>query len=431
MMKIAYTYRMQLKPTQRQLLVILALINFFNYLDRNIIFPLFHLIKMEFGVSDFQLGLLGTLFLLVHSVASVPLGILADRYSRKVIVSLGVLFWSVASFATGIVGSFKALLAVRGLVGIGEASYAPAATAMISDNFPESFRGQAQGIFNVGLFLGGTLGAIIGGLIAFYFHSWRLAFLFVSLPGVFLSLAMLKVEDKQRHHVSNTSKAILKGLFLNPAYIWMLISGTLISFAAGGFITWGVEYIMRYRGYDLRTSSLMLGGTLMVAGVIGVLLGSYLADRLHAKFPWGRAILVGLSLAIGAPFMLLGVVTQASTIIFMIYFFVGILLTSFYHGPSTVVMHDIVPTSLRASAYGFYLLIIHLLGDTTAPVVIGAISDRYSLRFGLELAALAIFVGGVTFLPICWYMKKKGFQKDEIDHTPPLTTIQEPQEQGI
>ncbi len=398
---------MKFTSTQRRMLIILTLINFFNYLDRNIIFPLFHLIKVEFGLSDFQLGLLGTVFIFVHSVASVPLGILADKYSRRVIIAGGVLFWSLASFATGIVGSFRALLFTRALVGVGEASYAPAATSMLSENFPEEKRSQAQGIFNIGLFLGGTLGAILGGIIAYYLNSWRLAFLFISLPGVLLAFLTLGVKDEQKKHAPTAQhKGALKKLFTNPAYILMLVNGTFISFGAGALITWGVEFIMRYQGYDLRTGSILLGSILMVGGVLGIIIGSYLADTLQKRFVWGRAIVIGLSLIISAPFMFLGIYTGKGNIAFLIYFFLGVLFGSFYYGPATIVMHDIVPKHLRSTAYGVYLLVIHLLGDTTAPALVGHISDVYDLRVGLELAGIAILLGGISFMPICWYVMR-------------------------
>src|SRR3989338_7245488 len=99
---------------QAQVLVVLALVNFVNYIDRQIIFPLFSLIKADFALSDFQLGLLGTVFSIVHSLGTLPLGWLADRSSRVKVISYGVLFWSGATFLSGLAGSFRSLLAARG-----------------------------------------------------------------------------------------------------------------------------------------------------------------------------------------------------------------------------------------------------------------------------------------------------------------------------
>src|SRR3989344_3434248 len=185
---------MKLTKEQKTILIVLTLINFFNYVDRQLIFPLFDSIKQEFGVSDFQLGLLGTLFMLVHSLASVPLGMLADRYSRKTVIAIGVGFWSAVTFFSGLVTSFRQLVFLRSLVGIGEASYAPAATAIISDTFPAGFRARAQGIYNIGMFTGGTLGAMLAGTLIFYFHSWRAVFFIVAVPGLVLAYAATRVE---------------------------------------------------------------------------------------------------------------------------------------------------------------------------------------------------------------------------------------------
>src|SRR3989344_8755911 len=116
-----------LSREQWMLLIVLTLINLFNYLDRQIIFPLFHELQIEFGISDVQLGLLGTMFMLVHALTTVPFGMLADRYSRKIIIFAGVVFWSITSFASGLAGSFKALLGIRSPVGILGGGHPPAA----------------------------------------------------------------------------------------------------------------------------------------------------------------------------------------------------------------------------------------------------------------------------------------------------------------
>ena len=400
---------LQITKEQKITLAVLTLINFFNYVDRQIIFPLFDSIKLEFGVTDFQLGLLGTLFMLVHAATSVPFGVLADKYSRKMVIAAGVTFWSVVTFLSGLAGNFKTLLALRSLVGIGEASYAPAATAIISDVFPQKIRSQVQGIFNVGMFAGGTIGVMLGGIIVYYFQSWRIAFFLVAIPGLILALAAAKLKihtnaepSKEIHSIKQTAAKLWK----NPAYVWLLISGTLATFAAGTFISWGIEFIHRYKGYNLRDAALVLGSTMLVAGVLGVILGSYLADKAYSKFAWGRSMVIALALLLAAPFALLGV-EAGKGIVFVVYFFIATVLLSFYHGPVTAVIHDVVPKHIRATAFAVYLLVIHLLGDALSPAIIGAISDHSGLKLGMELAVLMIFLSGLALLPVCHYIRTK------------------------
>ena len=404
-----------LSKEQKYLLVILALVNFFNYVDRQVVFPLFHSIKMEFNVSDFQLGLLGTVFMLVHSLASLPLGILADKYSRKTIIALSVGFWSITSFASGLAGSFKSLLGIRSLVGIGEAGYAPAATSMISDSFPESVRAQAQGFFNIGMFAGGTLGVILGGIIAYFLSSWRWAFFLVSVPGFILAYLSNKI--KETPNIKTEKRESFLKLFKNPAFVWILVSGTFLTFASGAAVSWGVEFTLRYKGYNLLNSSLMLGLTFLVAGSLGVLTGGKIADYFHAKSNLGRSMVIAVSLILGAPFLYLGLATNDSGVFFITYFFIGTFLMSVYHGPVTAVLHEVVPKNMRATAFALYLLVIHILGDTPAPAVIGVISDRSSLRFGLELNAILVLLSGLAFLVVAMLIKKHSvaIQPDGLD----------------
>lgn len=389
---------------QKTMLVILTLINLLNYLDRQVVFPLFALLKADFGLTDFHLGILGTMFLLVQSLAAFPMGILADRISRRVIVSAGVTFWSLATFASGLANNFASLLGIRSLVGVGEASYGPAAVSMISDNFPPETNSRIQGIFNVGMLVGGTLGAIIGGLVAFYFNNWRLAFFIVSIPGFILALLALRIKDKRIEH--HEEKISLFTLVENKAFLWLIVSGTLVSFAVGAFITWGVEFISRYKDYNVRDASLILGFGMMAASTVGVLLGSYLADRLHRKYAWGRSIVVALSLMIAGPLMYFGLADTGKDA-FLFFFFTGAIFLSVYLGPVTAILHDIVPKQFRGSAFGIYVLFIHLIGEAFAPAIIGVISDAHGLRAGLEFSTLFVTLAGIAFLPVAYLVHKK------------------------
>jgi MFS family permease len=400
---------------QRVMLWTLTLINLLNYLDRQVIFPLFAHIKLEFGLTDFHLGILGTAFLLVQSLATFPMGILADRFSRKVLIAGSVALWSAATFASGLAGSFKGLLGIRSFVGIGEAGYAPAAVSMITDNFPPETNAQIQGIFSIGMLVGGTLGAIIGGLIAFYFNNWRLAFFIVSVPGFILALLALRMKDTRVEH--NEPKVSLWTLLKNQAFIWIIISGTLISFAVGAFITWGVEFITRYQNYNVKDASLILGVGMMIASVVGVVAGSKLADYLHIKYNWGRSMVVAVSLIISAPLMYFGLADTTKGM-FLFFFFTGAIFLSVYLGPVTAVLHDVVPKQFRASAFAMYVLFIHLVGESFAPAIVGSISDAHGLRAGLEFATLFVLLAGIAFLPVAYIIKR--------DHKPALDAADTP-----
>ena len=139
---------------QVRLLAVLALINFVNFADRQVIVPLVPLLRDQLGVTDAQLGSLQTWLLVVLAVASIPFGFFADRFSQTRIIARGVVFWSLATIVSGLAPSFSILLVARALVGVGEAAYAPAAQSMISGAFPQERRARAQAIFAAGMLLG-------------------------------------------------------------------------------------------------------------------------------------------------------------------------------------------------------------------------------------------------------------------------------------
>jgi MFS family permease len=304
------------------------------------------------------------------------------------------------TFASGLAQSFKALLGIRAAVGIGEASYAPAATAMISDAFPEGHRAQAQGVWNAGMFIGGTLGAMIGGSIIALFGNWRIAFFLVAIPGALLAWMASRLPEKKREH---REPFHIKELLTNIPYLFIVGSSILLSFAAGSYISWGIEFVVRYKGFSVGSASLLLGLDMMVAGLMGVVIGSIVADHWHTKGAWGRSLVVAISLILAAPFMFLGIWSPGESISFFVYFFIGTVLLAAYHGPATAVIHDIVPERARATAFAMYLFVGHLLGDTLAPAAIGFISDSAGLLRGLEYATILVFFGGILFLPVAWY----------------------------
>src|SRR5580765_3448538 len=168
---------------QFRLLAVLALINFVNFAARQVFIPLIPMLRNVLGVSDSQLGSLQTWLLLVLAIGSIPFGFLADRFSRKIIIAIGILFWSAATFAGGLAASFLVLLVARSFVGLGEAAYAPAAQSMISGGFPSEKRASAQAIFASGMLLGGACGQALGGILGPR-YGWQVALFVLALAGL-------------------------------------------------------------------------------------------------------------------------------------------------------------------------------------------------------------------------------------------------------
>jgi MFS family permease len=335
--------------------------------------------------------------MIVHSVSSVPLGILADRWIRKNIISIGVLLWSIATFFSGLVQNFHQLLAARSVVGIGEAAYAPSATSLLADKFPEEQRAGVNSRFNLGMFAGGTLGMILAGVLGTHF-GWRICFFIVGIPGFILALLSWTISEKKQHHQSEVliQRESINSIFKSPPYIVILLGGVLLTFTSGSIISWITIFMVRYHNFTVSEASLSLGSIVLAAGLAGIYFGGYLADRFYKKgIP--RSFVIALGFLIATPLLFI-IINIESSWALIVSLFAGTFFMAWYYGPVIALIQDIVPSHLKATAYAFYLFFVHLLGDTVAPSVIGKISDISSLKTAFYLPILTNFLGAVCFL---------------------------------
>ena len=388
---------------QWKILIVLTLVNLLNYFDRLIVVPMFPFLKVEFGVSDSRLGLLASVVILVHSLAVLPFGFWSDRGSRQKIMAFGVFFWSVATLLSGLATTFRFLVTARGLLGVGEGAYAPAGTAMISDCFPRSFRARVQSVFNLGMLVGGVLGLAVGGVLA-QWVGWRYAFFLVGLPGFFLALFAYRLRVPVS--LPPEKPPSIASLLRIPAYLMVLAGGMFVVFASTAFITWGPTFATRYHGLTVAHASSWIGLLVLLGSVGGVLLGGTIADVLQRRWAYGRALTIGATLLVGTPFLYQAVSTDS-----LFEFFVCILVATFlltcYHGPATAVIHDLTPERAHSFAFALYLFVIHLIGDTVAPVLVGRVSDLSELRHGLQLGVGANLVSAVCFLGVAGLIARR------------------------
>src|SRR5579863_6618657 len=176
----------RIRPSRREArfaFAVLLTINVLNYADRSVLSAVLPKIQSDLQLSNTELGLLGSSFLLIYAIATLPLGVWADRSTRKNIVALCVAVWSVATALAGFTRNFIQLFLVRSVLGIGEAGYAPASLSMLGDFFPKERRGRIMGLWSIGNLIGTALGLILGGFIADAF-GWRWAFFVVGIPGL-------------------------------------------------------------------------------------------------------------------------------------------------------------------------------------------------------------------------------------------------------
>src|SRR3989441_8315066 len=175
------------RPPRSTLFPYTTLFRSLNYIDRNVVFALFEPLKRELFLSDQQLGWLGSAYVIVLSLAALPLGVLGDLKSRRAVIAFGVGLWSAFTALGATVNRFWQLLLCRSLVGVGEAGYGPAAQALLAEFFRGKRRAFALGIYSVGMAFGGVLGIWLGGGLAER-YGWRTAFVALGVPRFLLPL---------------------------------------------------------------------------------------------------------------------------------------------------------------------------------------------------------------------------------------------------
>jgi MFS family permease len=404
------TKSIPLSAYQIRLLAVLALINFVNFAARQVFIPLIPLLRDHLHVTDAQLGSLQTFLLIVLAAGSIPFGFLADRFSRKAIIAIGILFWSVATFAGGLVSTFLFFLVARAMVGLGEAAYAPAAQSMISGAFPQERRAMAQAIFATGMLLGGAAGQALGGIIGPR-YGWQEALFVVGFAGILPGIALFGIEEPPRG--PRCEVVPIRRLLLVPAFVAMIAAGICITFASVSLLTWGIDFAVNYKDFSLREASVSLALIALLSLVFGVLTGGWIADQLQKRLAYGRIIAVAAAFLLAAPFLLLAIQSEEKQVVLMGLFVAGFFM-SWYHGPVTAVLHDMMPRRAHATSVGVYMFATQLVGGL-GPQVVGKISDLHDLQLGLQIAVAVLVCGALLMLLVIHFIRRDGLRHPTLD----------------
>ncbi len=395
---------------------ILFIINVLNYADRYVLPAILPKIQSDLGLTRIQEGWLGSSFLFVYAIATLPLGVLADRSIRKNIVAVCVGIWSVATVLAGFTMNFLQLFGVRSVLGIGEAGYLPASLSLLGDFFSKEKRGRILSYWSSSTLVGAAVGFTLGGLVADAF-GWRYAFFLVGLPGLIAAYLAWRVLEPARgafdsadgsEHAAETIQShgsidkgfgkALKKLRTIPTY-WTLVAALVFSFfTIGGTAYWLPSYIVDEFHLSVGRAGLISGAVLVGSGLIGTVAGGWLADLVQRRRPEGRLLVAAGGFLIGAPLVVIALLIH-NLPLFIAVFVIAAISLNFCIGPLYAVIQDVISPVLRATAIGLALLLAHLLGDAAAPFVIGAIANNTSL--GIALTATAptfLFLAGLACL---------------------------------
>jgi len=392
-------------------LVLLTVISAISSIDRQILDILVEPIRLEFKLSDGEVGALnGLAYAGVYALAVIPLARLADRWPRKLVISVCVLFWSLATTLSSLARSYVQLFAARVGVGLGEAGLSSPGPAMLSDLFPRSQRGTVTSIYMTGPAIGIGIAYGLGGWIATE-YGWRAAFLVAGIPGLIMApIFYLTVRNVPKGMSDGATKDV------RPPGLWqtlktVLAIRTLAYMVAAlimqGFITQGVQrwipaYLTRSQGLEAVDYGAQLGTAIAVGNFAGHLIGGPLADLLGRRdMRWQFGIAVFAVVGVAATNFAL--FTTASLGAF--YLLAGLLamLGGLFAAPLIMICTSLPPVWARATTTAIALMGVYLFGYGLGPAVIGAISDllepvygalslRYAVLWMLLLAIPAIML---------------------------------------
>jgi len=394
---------------------ILITINILNYMDRTILPAVLPHLGKDFGLNNTEEGLLGSSFLLVYGLATLPLGMWADKGIRKNIVGICVGVWSVATTLAGFTQNFMQLLLTRSVLGIGEAGYAPASLSMIGDFFPKEQRGRILSYWSVSNVIGTALGLVIGGIVADTL-GWRWAFYIVGLPGLIAAFLIWRAHEPRRgafdtadgdEHALQAGHGSLGGDIWGTARklirirtYWVLVAAFIFSFfIVGAAQFWIPKFIVGHFHLTAAQAGIISGGVLAGGSIVGTIFGGWLADYLQQRMPQGRMLVSTISFLLGAPLTLLAL-SLSNLTAFIAVFVLAIICLSMCLGPLNAIIQDIIVPEMRATGIGLVLLLAHLLGDAASPLIIGMIADAsHSLGFALLITApTCLLLAGIICL---------------------------------
>jgi len=274
-----------------------------SFVDRQILGLMVDPIRRSLDLSDLQIGLLqGVAFALLYATMGVPFGMAVDRWSRRNLILVGVVVWSVATALCGVAETFAALFSARIVVGVGEAMLSPAVHSFLSDAFPAHRLARAMSIYMLGITVGSGLALIIGGSVVALIaqggtsvlpvigtvEPWQATFLVVAAPGIMIALLVLLVREPSRSHQANGQGraapgmgAVLRNLWHNRrAFLAIHFSSALFGVYGNGFAGWYPSLLMRSHGLTPAQAGAELGLAYLVVGSLGTIVGGRWSERL-------------------------------------------------------------------------------------------------------------------------------------------------------
>jgi predicted MFS family arabinose efflux permease len=363
-----------------------------DYVDRQIVVSMFPHFKAQWGLSDGQLAGLVSVVATTVALGTVPISLLADRWSRAKSIFLMVLVWSGATIACAFASGYAELLAARAVVGIGEAAYGAVGAALLASLFPSRMRSTILGAFLSASLVGSVLGVALGGVIAQH-YGWEIAFGLAGTVGLLLALLFIGIVrdrepgDRDEHARIGSLKSVAAALLRPRTMLVTCVAGGLQLVMVAATYAWMPSLL--HRGYAMAPDVAGLTtAALVVCGGIGALVCGILADRLGARGKANRLYVPAAASTLTAALMWTAFTAFPAGAAQFALIVAGATVMTGTIGPAAAAVVDVVRPALRGTAASILALAQNLLGLAAGPLLTGLLSDRYGLAFALSVAPL-------------------------------------------
>lgn len=411
------------------LVFLLALASVVSQFDRTVINLMVEPLKAEFHLNDTQFGALqGIAFGIFYIVACIPIGRLADRHQRRIIIAVALALWSLFAIGSGLARSYWQLFLTRIGVAVGEASLSPAAFSMLSDQFPPEKLGRPVSGFLVSAPIGQGLAFIGGGSLLTTlstsdmlrhglfagFEPWQVAFIIIAAPGLLLVPIFLLVREPLRRGTGGVEQLPLRAVIAvvherRHAFIFMFAGFALVSLVSYAFAIWTPALLTRTYGLAPAEIGWGYGPLLILFGTTGVYAAGWLSDHFSARgyrdaplrVAIGGFALAGVS---GALAPLMPTANGAFALLAPTIFF-----GNFPYPCAAAAIQLITPNRARAQVSALYITLTTLVGLALGPIIIGAVTDflfsdpqdiRYSLTLVVGLSTPLMIVLLLFAMPL-------------------------------
>lgn len=390
-------------------MAVIYLLYLMDMATRTAISPMFPTLQKDLGLTDTQLGFLTSLVLVMIAVFALPVSYVIDRWRRGKLISLMSITWSIGSLVSGFSGNFAQLAVGRAVLGVGEASFVSGGMCMIIATIKKHVRATVQGIWSTASPVGMAVGIMAGGWMAVN-YGWRATFVALAVPGIILGILAWFFPDYKNKTPDATAfsgtkapsfAGTLKILLKNKTLVYMNISFGLYGLTMQAMTYWLPTYLTRYCSMNMTQASTIIG-LMVLAGIVAMPLGGFITDRISKHNPRNKVIFCCICIFLAVVFFLTGT-------LFLIYplFFFGLFFTCLFQPANMIAFQEVVPTNLRASAYGVFFLSQYLLGGFWGPGLAGLFSDMWGLS-----TALIIIEVFCLICPLGYLMALRYFDHD-------------------